>query len=118
MSDEFPQYVLEHPDGASITVDQVGDQVAIRQSSQGTAGRGPLLLTPNEGHELARQVEAAAGAAARFQPALPIEQLPVNNTPDVAAALRVLGLTPEQLVALKKLADEQAAAKAAPATTE
>lgn len=113
MTQEFPQYVLHHEDGADITVDQVADHVAVRQSSQGTSGRGPLLLTPNEGHELARQIEAASSAAARYSPPEPIQQLPTNPTPDVATALRVLGLTPEQLVAIKQLADEQNAAKQA-----
>jgi hypothetical protein len=109
-SEQFPQYVLEHEDGAQITVDQVGDQVAVRQSSQGTPGRGPLLLTPNQGHELARQIEAASSAAARYSPPATLELLPTNTTtPDVAAALRVLGITPETLTAIKTFADAQAA---------
>jgi hypothetical protein len=118
VSEEFPQYALKHDDGADITVDQVGDQVAVRQSSQGTPGRGPLLLTPSEGHELARQVEAAASAAARYTPPVAVELLPTNPTPDVATALRVLGITPETLKAIQDFAKAEAAkAQAAPAPT-
>jgi hypothetical protein len=109
VSEEFPQYVLKHEDGADITVDQVGDQVAVRQSSQGTSGRGPLLLTPSEGHELARQVEAAASAAARYTPPVAEVALPTNPTPDVATALRVLGITPETLQAIQEFARAEAA---------
>lgn len=112
MSEEFPQYVLRHDDGATLTVDQVGDQVALHQTSQGTTGRGAMLLTANEAHEVSRQVEAAASAAARFTPPVPIEQLPTNPTPDVATALRILGLTPELLADIKQFAAQQAAQKA------
>lgn len=109
MTEQFSQYVLQHDDGADIAVDQVGDQVSVRQSSQGTAGRGALLLTPSEAHELARQVEGAASAAARYTPPAELEQLPTNPTPDVATALRVLGISPATLAAIQDFAKVEAA---------
>jgi hypothetical protein len=116
---DFVQYELRSDEGATLLVDAQADRVIVQQSSMGAVGApGAAVLTAHEGHELARQIEAASQAAMSFKPPeAPTGQV-LNASPAVQGLVEQLG--PQGVAALvaetlRQMTPEQRAALMPPA---